>query len=227
MLNIFFKALKDLVNKKIFITSLIPLLIAASIWGILFYLLGKPINSFIESLLSYVPLIGESHWFQSAVESIGGVLLYYELVIMTSVMIVGIIADKIVDIINDKYYHNKKRGFGTTTGSVLIALKQNVIFFILLIITFPLLFIPVLNIFIHIFLWFILIKKPNFYDSVAMYTTKDEYKKLQTNNRLMTNGITFISASLFLIPVIGVFIYIVQLLMFTHFNLQRLKELRQ
>jgi len=226
MLKIFFKAIKDLVDKKIFLTSLIPLLIAASVWGILFYLLSESINSTIEFILSYVPFIGESHWFVSAVESIGGVLLYYELVIMTSVMIVGIIADKIVDIVNDKYYHNEKKGFGTTAGSVLTALKQNLIFFILLIMTFPLLFVPVLNIFIHIFLWFVLIKKPNFYDSVAMYATKEEYKELQSKDKLQTNGIGLISASLFLIPFIGIFIYIVQLLMFTHFNLQRLKELR-
>jgi len=226
MLKIFFKAIKDLVDKKILLTSLIPLLIAGSIWGILFYLLSESINSTIEFVLSYVPFIGESHWFVSAVESIGGVLLYYELVIMTSVMIVGIIADKIVDIVNDKYYHNEKKGFGTTAGSVLTALKQNLIFFILLIMTFPLLFVPVLNIFIHIFLWFVLIKKPNFYDSVAMYATKEEYKELQSKDKLQTNGIGLISASLFLIPVIGIFIYIAQLLMFTHFNLQRLKELR-
>ena len=227
MLKIFFKALKDLVDKKIFITSLIPLLIAAMVWGVLLYLLSDSINSAIKSLLSYVPFIGESHWFVSTVESIGGFLLYYELVIMTSVMIVGIIADKIVDIVNDKYYKNEKKGFATTIGSVFIALKQNLIFFFLLIITFPLQFIPVLNIFIHIFLWFILIKKPNFYDSVSRYSTKGEYMQLQTNDRLMTNGIALISASLFLIPIIGVFIYIVQLLMFTHFNLQRLKELRK
>jgi len=227
MLNIFLKALKDLVDKKIFFTSMIPLLIAASVWGILFYVLSEPINSAIKFILSYVPFIGDSHWFQSAVESISGFLLYYELVVMSSVMIVGIIADKIVAIINDKYYHNEKKGFGTTIGSVFTALKQNLIFFILLIMTFPLLFVPALNIFLHIFLWFILIKKPNFYDSVAMYATKDEYKKLQTNDRLMTNGIALISASLFLIPIIGIFIYIVQLLMFTHFNLERLKELRK
>lgn len=226
MFIIFLKALKDLLNKKIFITSLIPILVAAGVWGVLFYLLIEPINNFIESLLSYIPFIGDAHWFQSAVENVGGILIYYELVIITSVMIVGIIADKIVDIINDKYYHNDKRGFGTTFGSVFIALKQNMIFILLLIITFPFLFVPFLNIFIHLLLWFILIKKPNFYDSVAMYATKEEYKKLQNKDRSQTNGIALIAAALFLIPVIGIFIYIVQLLMFAHFNLQRLKEMR-
>jgi len=226
MLAIFLKALKDLLNKKIFLTSLIPLLVTAAVWGILFYLLSAPINNFIESLLSYIPFIGDAHWFQSAVESVGGILIYYELVIITSVMIVGIIADKIIDIINDTYYHNDKRGFGTTFGSVSLALKQNMIFILLLIITFPFLFVPFLNIFVHLFLWSILIKKPNFYDSVAMYATKEEYKELQSKDKFQTNGIALISASLFLIPVIGIFIYIVQLLMFTHFNLQRLKEMR-
>jgi len=108
----------------------------------------------------------------------------------------------------------------------MVALKQNLIFIVLFIIFLPLIFVPVLNIIVHIFLWATLIKKPNFYDSIAMYANKEEFKILQKRDKLKTNIIALISASLFLIPVVGVFVYVVQLLMFAHFNLSRLKAIR-
>jgi len=142
-------------------------------------------------------------------------------------MIVGIIADKIVDRINEKYYHLKKHGFGSFLGSMGITLKYNLIFFVLLIIFLPAMFIPGLNIFVNVILWIILIKEPVFYDSVAMYASKKEYQSLKSQNKTTTFLIAFLSSLLFLIPVIGVFVYIVQLLLFTHYNLKRLKELRK
>ncbi len=49
---------------------------------------------------------------------------------------------------------------------------------------------------------------------------------VEYTNKLTLTLITIISASLFLIPVIGIFVYILQFLMFTHFNLKRLQSLR-
>jgi len=226
MLQIVLKSFKDLLDKKIFFTSLIPIFIAALFWGVVFYAFAHPISNFIAHMVSYIPFVGKSSWLQDAIKAVGGVVVYYELVIISSVVIVGIIADKIVDRINDKYYHNTKKGFGTTAGSVIVALKQNLIFIVLFIIFLPLIFVPVLNIIVHIFLWATLIKKPNFYDSIAMYASKEEFKILQKRDKFKTNIIALISASLFLIPVVGVFVYVVQLLMFAHFNLSRLKAIR-
>ena len=226
MIKIILKAFRDLFNKKILLTSLIPIIIAAIFWGVVFFIFHNSISQFVSYLVSHIPFIGDKSWVQSLVETVGGILIYYELLIATSVMIVGIIADKIVDEINSKHYHIKKRGFGTVGESIFISLKQNIIFFILFIIFIPAMFVPVLNIFVHLFLWSILLKKPTFYDSASSYATKDEFNTLKNTNKFTLTAITIISASLFLIPVIGIFVYILQLLMFTHFNLKRLQSLR-
>jgi CysZ protein len=226
LLEIIIKSFKDLFDRKILLTSLIPIIIAAILWGIIFFIFHTKINQFVVYLVSHIPFIGNNSWVQSVVEAIGGIFIYYELLIITSVMIVGIIADSIVDRINSKYYNIEKKGFGTILESIFIALKQNLIFFILFIIFLPAMFIPLLNIFVHIFLWSILIKKPTFYDSISMYATKEEFKFLQNSNKMTIIIITFFCASFFLIPIFGIFVYIIQLLIFTHFNLQRLKELR-
>ena len=226
MIEVILRAFQDLFNKKILVTSLIPIAIAAAFWGIIFFIFHTNITHFVAYLVGHIPFIGDQSWVKDLVEAAGGILVYYELLIITSVMIVGVIADKIVDEINDQYYYNDKIGFGSVMESVVISLKQNVIFMVLFILFIPAMFVPVLNILVHLILWSILIKKPTFYDSVSMYATRDEFNTLQNTNKTTLTLITILSASLFLIPVIGIFVYIVQLLLFAHFNLKRLQTLR-
>jgi len=226
MIDILLKSLKDVFDKEILFASLIPIIVAALFWGIVFFIFHTQINSFFAYIADHIPFISDSNWIKNIIETIGGIFIYYELLIITSVMIVGIIADKIVDKINKKYYNLEKKGFGTLFGSLSISLKQNIIFILLFLVLIPAMFIPMLNILANLILWTILIKEPMYYDSIAMYATKDEYKQLQKNNKLKIIIIAFLSASLFLVPLFGVFVYVLQLLIFTHFNLSKLQEIR-
>jgi len=225
MLPIFAKSLKDFFDIKILLISLLPITGAALIWGGIFYVFSSQIDSALANLLGHIPFLNND-WVRSTVELVGGVFLYYELLIVTAVMIVGVIADWVVDRVNGNSYQLEKRGFGSFSGSMITSLKSNLLFMLLFVLFLPLIFVPLINIFVHLFLWMILIKTPLFYDSIAMYATRDEYKALKKSNRLSVFTIALVSASLFLIPVIGVFIYVLQLLFFTHFNLQRLAKLR-
>ena len=226
MIEILINSIKDIFDKKILFTSLIPIIVSAVFWGFVFFIFHTQINSFFVYIVSHIPFFSDVNWLKNLVEAIGGIFIYYQLLIITSVMIVGIIADKIVDRVNEKYYHLEKNGFGSMVGSILISLKQNLIFILLFILLLPTMFIPLLNVFVNVVLWMILIKKPLFYDSISMYASKDEYRMLQ-NDKFKITMISFLSALLFLIPIIGIFIYIFQLLIFTHFNLNRLKEIRK
>jgi len=226
MFKILTKSIKDIFDKRILLTSLIPIIIAAIFWGIVFFIFHQNINDMFMWLVSHIPFISDGSWIKDILETVGGVFMYYQLLIITSVMIVGLISDKIVDIVNKKYYNLEKKGFGTISESIIISLKQNGIFIILFIIFLPTLFIPLINIFVNIILWMILIKKPMFYDSISTIASKDEYDKLYSNNKFKIRVITLLSASLFLIPILGIFVYIIQLLVFTHFNMQRLQKLR-
>ncbi len=225
MLPIFAKSLKDFFDIKILLTSLLPITGAALLWGLVFYVFSSQIDSALGELLGYIPFMNND-WVRSAVEWVGGVFLYYELLIITAVTIVGVIADWVVDRVNRKSYQLDKKGFGTFSGSMITSLKSNLLFMLLFVLFLPLIFIPLINVVVHLFLWMILIKTPLFYDSIASYATRDEYKVLKKSNRLSIFTIALASASLFLIPVVGVFIYVLQLLFFTHFNLQRLMMLR-
>ena len=226
MLEIIINSIKDLFDRKILFTSLIPITVAAVFWGIVFFVFHSQINGFFVYITNHIPFISGAEWIKNIIEAIGGIFIYYQLLILTSTMIVGIIADKIVNRINEKYYHLNKQGFGSFIGSIGVTLKYNLIFIVLFIIFLPSMFIPGLNVFVNIILWVILIKNPIFYDSVSIYASKEEYQILKTKNKTTTLIIAILGAILFLIPVLGVFVYIAQLLLFTHYNLRRLKELR-
>ena len=172
MIDILLKSLKDVFDKEILFVSLIPIIVAALFWGIVFFIFHTQINSFFTYIADHIPFISDSNWIKNIIETIGGIFIYYELLIITSVMIVGIIADKIVDKINKKYYNLEKKGFGTLFGSLSISLKQNIIFILLFLVLIPVMFIPMLNILANLILWTILIKEPMYYDSIAMYATK-------------------------------------------------------
>jgi len=216
-------AIKDFFDRKILLISLIPLIISAILWGLLFFIFHTPIDAMLNWILNHIPFLN-AKWIRDAIETIGGILLYYELIIITSVMFVGIITDMVVDRINEKYYHLPKKGFGTLTGSIIVSLKYNIIFIMLLILFLPAMFVPGLNIIVHLFLWVILIKEPLFYDSIAMYADRKSYRLLKKRYRKEILILSIILASLLFIPFLGIFVYIFQLLIFAHFNLKRLKE---
>lgn len=225
MLAVFAKSLRDFIRPKILFLSLLPITLAALIWAAVFYLFHAQIDAALGNLLERIPFISVE-WAKNALEWVGGIFIYYELLIITAVMIVGLIADTVVGMVNARSYQLEKKGFGSLTGSVLISLRSNLYFIILLVLFLPTLFIPGVNIIVHLLLWLVLIRMPLFYDSVAMIATRDEYEQLRKQNRWRRFLIGLSSASLFLIPVIGIFIYVLQLLFFTHFNLQRLSVLR-
>jgi len=225
MLSVFAKSLKDFFDIKILLVSLLPITGAAVLWAAVFYVFSSQIDSALSSLLGTVPYL-DNDWVRGSIELVGGVFIYYQLLIVTAVMIVGIIADWVVDRVNAKGYYLEKRGFGSLFGSILISLKSNVLFMVLFVLFLPLMFVPLINVFVNLIFWVILIKTPLFYDSLAMYATREEYRILKKSNRWSTFTIALASASLFLIPVVGVFIYVLQLLFFTNYNLQRLAKMR-
>ena len=177
------KSLRDFLDPRILLISLLPISLAAVFWGLVFYVFQEQINTGLERfLMRYLPAF-IADWAAAISGVIGGIFIYYELLLITAVMIVGLIADIVVGRINTRQYQLEKRGFGSLSGSLLISLRSNAFFIILFVITLPLLFVPVLNILVHLFLWVVLIKSPLFYDSIAMFATREEYQTLKSTRR--------------------------------------------
>jgi len=224
MLALLSKSFKDFLHPKILFYSLIPILLAGLLLAVAFYLLHTQIEGYFVMIANYIPFVS-AEWVQAISESFLGLFIVYEFWIMTALVLVGLISDKIVDFINDKYYHLEKKGFGTLAGSIMIALKANALFLFLFILTSPLLLVPGLNIVVHVFLWMVMLKAPMYYDACAFYASKAQYKAIEKKHKKGLRFITLLSASLLLIPFLGVLLYVLQLIMYTHFSLSKLKEI--
>jgi len=225
MLSLVSRSLKDLFDKKLLLLSFLPVFVSAVFLGIVFFVFSDGIHQFFVWAVGHIPFLG-GELVTIITQSIAELVIFYELLLIMSILFVGLIADAVVDRINGKYYYLEKRGFGTFLGSMLKAIRSNILFIMLFLILIPFLFIPFLNIAVHIFLWAILIRSPMLYDSLAFYARKKEFEEIKRSNRLQTWLLSLVAASLFLIPLFGVFLYLLQLIMFTHFSLSKLKEIQ-
>jgi len=105
-----------------------------------------------ENTIGAIPLIGGLIlWFMglavTVVAGILGIILGSYLVLLFAMIITGFMTDSIVKAVHDKHYpHTDYSGHGTTAGMIWKLVKFGLLILLLLIVTLPLLFIPLINV---------------------------------------------------------------------------------
>jgi uncharacterized protein involved in cysteine biosynthesis len=220
-MNIFKYAFSDLFDSKIIKYSFAPLLLSVIFWGAVFYFFSGNIVSIVHTYISYLPF-GES--INNILAGVGSTIvlmfLYYELVILSIGVFSSFFVDKITSRINEKYYNLPQKDTSVIEG-VLVSLKGMLNFIIFFILTFYLLFIPVVNIFYQVFLWSLAIKKPLVFDSSAMFC---DYKEFERKNNLKIWFLIFFTSFIYFVPILSFFGYTLQLIIMTHFVLNGCKK---
>ncbi len=173
MLDLFFKTLTDLKEPAILWRLFIPFLAAIILVSLLGYgLFGvflfsdfvtqNPMvvdvtswSSEVEQSIGAIPIIGAILlWIISSVfvviAGILGVLLGSYLILLFAMIITGFMTDSLVKVVHDKHYPNVDyQGHGTMLGMLGKMLKFGLLLLLLFLLTFPMLFIPLVNI-----IWF-------------------------------------------------------------------------
>jgi len=220
-MNVIKYAFSDLFDSKIIKYSFAPLFISIIFWGVVFYLFSGDIVNLVHTYISYLPF-GES--INNILTNVGSTILlmflYYELVILSIGVFSSFFVDKITAIINEKYYNLPERETNLIEG-ILVSLKGMLNFIIFFVLTFYLLFIPVVNIFYQVFLWSLAIKKPLVFDSSAMFC---DYKEFERKNNLKIWSLIFFTSFIYFIPILSFFGYTLQLIIMTHFVLNKCKN---
>lgn len=220
-MNIFKYAFSDLFDSKIIKYSFAPLFLSVIFWGVVFYFFSGNIVSIVHTYISYLPF-GES--INNILAGVGSTIvlmfLYYELVILSIGVFSSFFVDKITSRINEKYYNLPQKETSIIEG-VLVSLKGMLNFIIFFILTFYLLFIPVVNIFYQAFLWSLAIKKPLVFDSSAMFC---DYKEFERKNNLKIWSLIFFTSFIYFVPILSFFGYTLQLIIMTHFVLNKCKK---
>lgn len=213
----------DFFTKRLLILSLIPSLIAILFWSMVFLLFHSQLKEFAHSLIAYVPF-ATADWIENIASMVILIFLFYQFVLITVILSLVFLAKKIVLSINEKHYHLGLNGDGSLSTSFLVALKASVIFLLLYLLLLPTLFIPGINVAVHLALWSILIKQPLLCSSTVMVAEKSEYKSLLRKHRWSLILMSVLLSVLYIIPVIGAFVAVFQLVVFAHYSLTKIKQ---
>jgi len=218
-------SINDFFTKRVLILSLVPALFVILFWSVVFLFFHTHISEISSHLIAYIPF-ATADWIKSIASMVLMILFFYQLVLMTIILSLGLISEKIVLAINEEHYSLKLEGDHSLSGVLTTSLKTNTIFLLLYILLLPTFFIPGINVAVHLFLWSILLKQPLLYDSAAIFANRDEYEHLLHANRWSLRVLSVLLSVLFFVPPIGAFTTIFQLIVLTHYSLARLKQSR-
>ncbi len=217
------KILEDLFDGKIIKYSLLPLLISIIFWGIIFYFFG---DNLLNLLSNYAKVLPYGDVLVNIINSTGWIvllLLYYLLTISTLGVFSSFFIDHIVLRINEKHYNctPKKPTLKDTIYGVITSIKSLLLYLVLFILSFWMLFIPVVNIFYQMFMWSILNKKPLIYDSSYLFF---DVRKIEKKLGIKAWVVVFLTSFIYFIPIISWFGYTFQLIFISHLVLKHCKS---
>lgn len=211
----------DLFSRPMLILSLVMSLVAIAFWSVVYLLFHTVLSGFAHDLIAYVPFATAS-WIENVASMVLLISMFYQFVLVSVVIGLGFFARQIVVQINDKHYHQQLDGYAGMLDLFLAALKSGTLFLLLYLLLLPTLFIPGINVAIHLVLWAVLLRGSLLPYSAGLVVDKVEYAELAREHRWGLVVISLLLAVLYIIPVIGVFAAVFQLIVVAHYSLTRI-----
>jgi len=205
------KSFKDMISSTVLIFVTKVTFIATVItYGIVVWLIGDSINSFITGYLSWIPW----EWLQNTGAKVASMALSYMVfIIMISIVTSFMIEPLLISLAKKHYPEVKVVGTPNITTSILISLKSALMMFVIFIFTFPVMFIPLVGAVYMLWLWSLLLKKPTIYDVSSLFI---EDKKEVKNRTKKTTTLAMIAAAFNYIPVLSIFAAVFAQILFLH-----------
>ena len=210
MINIIKKSLQDIFSSTVLMFILKVGLGSIAFWiAILWYFWGN-FSSFTTSFLTWIPF----DWLKESVIYIAAPMLGYILIIVTISTLTSLYSEKVLISLAKKHYPEVEVvASPTISGSIGATISSTLLFFFLVIVLFPLIFVPVLGQALMLYLWSILLKAPTVHDVGGLFI-KDKQELKQKRKK---SNIIAIIASLFnYIPLLNIFAPLFAQIMFLH-----------
>ncbi len=210
MINIIKKSLQDIFSSTVLMFILKVGLGSIIFWiSILWYFWGD-FSSFVASFLTWIPF----DWLKESVIYIAAPLVGYILIIVTISTLTSLYSEKVLISLAKKHYPKVKVvASPTISGSIGATLSSTLLFLFLIIVLFPLLFIPVLGQGLMLYLWSILLKAPTIHDVGGLFI-KDKEELKQKGKK--SNIIAMIASLFNYIPILNIFAPLFAQIMFLH-----------
>ncbi len=214
MKSIITKSLQDILSKDVISFVLKVGFGSMLLWIILLWASWDLYSSFISLYIQKIPLVGSWEWVQSGGSVFISLIVGYMLIIVTVSAFTSVFSEALLKKLAKEHYPSAEViGTPSITKSLILTLKSSLIFLIVFLISFPLLFIPLLGQVWMLWLWAILIKEPTTYDVGSLFISDKATLKAESKS----SGVTAMFASLFnYIPLLNIFAPIFAQILFLH-----------
>ena len=239
--SIFLSSLGDLFSSRVLLVSLFSFVLTIVFFVVtIFFLFGS-----IESLTQwFVAWMGsfeqtiEHNWLLGFIslifitKAIVGILVVvtstvvvYYLFLMVYSFIIGLFAGFFIKEIGQKYYPDVAMNGINLFSYLFFTSKTLLVGILLLIILFPLVFIPLLNLVLFIPVYYIF-HKMLVLEVSAEVNVREEYLRLKKSYSSELRGLSLVCFGVTLVPILGVIIYPLYVIVMSHFIFQKTRELR-
>ena len=204
--------LRKLKQRTQYVYTFTTLLILSTFWALFILAKWNYIFSEIRNLLTLLP-------FQTVADGSAWLLafyFFYNAFILTLFFVISIFRKPFLETIRKREYPQVDIENAGVKKKHQIRIFLDAFFFILFsIVAFPVLFIPIANIFIQILLWTWLYRESYFLSTCNLYCTEEDYLALREHH-FMIWSIATLSSLLNFLPVINIFAPFFAQIMFFH-----------
>ena len=214
MKNTISKSIQDIFSPEVLLFVLKIGFGSIFAWILILWFSWDLYSHFISLYIQKIPLVGSWEWVQSGGSFFIALIVAYMLVIITISALTSIFSEPLLKKLAKKHYPSIEAvGSANITKSLLLTAKASMIFLLVFLVSFPLLFIPVLGQIWMLWLWGILIKEPTAYDVSSLF--KSETNSFSVKDK--SSGILAMFASLFnYIPLLNIFAPVFAQILFLH-----------
>ncbi len=192
--------LRKISKEKYTIFSLMILFGSGVFWGIVWFLKGDYIYQQFLKLLTWLPF----ETVEKGIAFLIGFYLIYNAIVITMLFVASMVSEAVVEDIEIREFAEDDVVRDNTFKTVKYTLRDTLIFIGVSLLAFPLLFIPVLNIFVQIALWVWMTRDTITYDALALtHENVDASLKKTFAPGIWT--ISLISVLFYFIPVLNIF----------------------
>jgi hypothetical protein len=192
-IGVFFVLFNGLLSKKTF--SVLIAFVLALFWFAVFLTYKSEIISYLERMIRIFPF--ES--IEEAVSVVLAVFIFYSFYIVSMYLGFLIMSEKsVLNLIKEEYPYIEISGKVSKFKVFAVLLRDFTVFLAVLVVLYPLLFIPFLNIFVIVGLWAFVIKN-------ALFETVDSIVGEVEINKNLLWGFAVVSVFLNFIPLVNLF----------------------
>ena len=187
---------KDKYSAFTFLTVFLSALFWAAVW----FFAGDYIYDQFLRLMTWLPF----ETIEKGLASLIALYMLYNAIIVTMLFVASLFSEPIIRMVEKRHFAEEEVVKENIFASLKYTLRDSLLFVALSALSFPLLFIPMLNIIMQIVLWIWLAKDTMSYDAITLDYQKPD-REIIRQHRFATYFISFATVLFNFIPVLNLF----------------------